>query len=162
MKSLRFILSLSLITFLMLFVRCDDEALFPDKQGADLQQYANKGRPPVTEVAGNNLSFPVIWADDYEKLLPGVYNEYSLNGAWWYVWGEDPIDPNAPVYGCAPDPNNPELCIDGTTPGGDGSIVYKAYLQKDINNKWQAFNATQDGALYVDEIDWGDDLESVN
>jgi len=52
--------------------------------------------------------------------------------------------------------------LDGRIPGADGSIVYKAYLQKDLKNLWQAFNATQVGPLYVDQIDWGDDLESVN
>ena len=83
-------------------------------------------------------------------------------GEWWYVWGEDPIDPNYPVYSCQPSPNNPELCLDGTPPGDGNSVVYKAYVQKDINNTWQAFNATPDSPVNVDLIDWGDDLESVN
>ena len=160
MKTLKIILLFGAIVSLFLFVRCDDDAFFNDTQG--LEVTAQKGGRPTTETAGNNLSFPVLWSDDFEKPLPGFYNEYTLNGSWWYVWGEDPIDPNVPIYGCAPDPNNPELCIDGTPPGGDGTIVYKAYLQKDLKNQWQAFNATQDGPLYVDQIDWGDDLESVN
>ena len=49
------------------------------------------------------------------------------------------------------------------TPPGDGSsTVYKAFVQKDVNNVWQAFNATPTGMVFVDEVDWGDDLESVD
>lgn len=162
MKSLKFVLLFGAIVSLFLFVRCDDDALFNDTQG--LEVTAQKGGRPTTETASNNLSFPVLWSDDFEKPLPGFYNEYALNGSWWYVWGVDPIDPNAvyDILSCEPDPLNPDKCLDGRTPGADGSIVYKAYLQKDLKNQWQAFNATQVGPLNVDQIDWGDDLESVN
>jgi len=46
----------------------------------------------------------------------------------------------------------------------------KAFLQKDVNNIWQAWSGTPvdagvnelGGELYVDWIDWGDNLESVD
>lgn len=160
MKTLKIILLFGAIVSLFLFVRCDDDALFNDTQG--LEVTAQKGGRPTTETASNNLSFPVIWSDDFEKTLPGIYNTYSLNGSWWYVWGVDPIDPQAPIFSCEPDPLDPTKCVGGKTPGDGVSVVYKAYLQKDAKNQWQAFNATQVEQLFVDQIDWGDDLESVN
>ena len=52
------------------------------------------------ETGGNNLSFPVIFADGGSKVLPGTMGLYSLEGVWWYVWGEDPVDPQEPLYSC--------------------------------------------------------------
>jgi hypothetical protein len=118
--------------------------------------------PP--EGAGNNLSFPVIWADGDTKALRGSMGDYTINGEWWYVWGEDPIDPQAPLYSCKPHETNPNKCEDGSIPnGGDLSTVYKAYIQKDVDNIWQAYNAAvPDGeTLNIDWVDWGDNLESV-
>jgi len=160
MKLLRITQILGLASLLLLFVQCDDDLNFPDQVTASKSSKA--GKAPSAETAGNNLSFPVLWADDYEKELRGTMGEYTLNGEWWYVWGEDPYDPQQPLYSCEPDPNNPELCIGGEAPGDGTSIVYKAYVQKDVNNEWQAFNATPEGVVNVDLIDWGDDLESVD
>lgn len=114
--------------------------------------------------AGNNLSFPVIWADSYEKTLrePPVEGEASLGGEWWYVWGEDPIDPNYPIYSCKPNSIVPELCADASAPGDDLSDVYKAYIQKVASNVWQAANFPAAEPLNVDLVDWGDNLESVD
>ena len=116
------------------------------------------------ETIGNNLSFPVIFADGGSKVLPGTIEEYTLNGEWWYVWGEDPIDPQAPINSCKPSEGNPNHCEDTNAPPGDGySTVYKAYLQKTEGNLWQAYNTSvPDGeTLIIDWIDWGDNLESV-
>ena len=114
--------------------------------------------------AGNNLSFPVIWADGYEKTLrePPVEGEASLAGEWWYVWGEDPIDPNYPIFSCKPNSIVPELCADASAPGDDLSNVYKAYIQKVASNVWQASNFPATEPLNVDLIDWGDNLESID
>lgn len=111
--------------------------------------------------AGNNLSFPVIWSEGVAKALrqpPTGYTTetYKIDGDWWYVWGEDPIDPQAPIYSCYPLSQEDE-CY-GPLPPAD---LFKAFVQKDINNYWQAYadNATE--VMNVDFIDWGDNLESV-
>ena len=116
------------------------------------------------ETAGNNLSFPVIFADGGTKVLPGTMEEYTLNGEWWYVWGEDPIDPQAPIYSCKPSDANPNHCENTKLPPGDGySQVYKAYLQKTEGNLWQAYNTSVPAGetMYIDWVDWGDNLESL-
>ncbi|MDA9774715.1 T9SS type A sorting domain-containing protein [Algibacter sp.] len=117
--------------------------------------------PP--EGAGNNLSFPVIWADGGSKALRGTMGDYTINGEWWYVWGEDPIDPQATLYSCKPSDNNPNKCEDNSDPGDGVSEVYKAYIQKDADNTWQAYNASvpDNDTLYVNWVDWGDNLESL-
>lgn len=117
------------------------------------------------ETAGNNLSFPVIWADGGSKILRGTMGEYTINGDWWYVWGEDPIDQQGTIFSCKPSQNNPNKCEDNSDPGDNGiSTVYKAYLQKEQQNEWQAGNITMpDGEIVnVDYLDWGDNLESVS
>jgi hypothetical protein len=126
-------------------------------------QGGNGGGNGGGETAGNNLSFPVIFADGGSKVLPGTMGDYSINGEWWYVWGEDPIDPQAPLYSCKPSDTDESLCSDGSTPGDGISTLYKAYVQKDLLNVWQAYNTSvaNDSILNVDWIDWGDNLESV-
>lgn len=160
MKILRLTQILGLASLMLLFVQCDEEVYLPDQEAAAKSSKAVKA--PSGETAGNNLSYPVLWADDVEKPLPGTMGVYSLNGEWWYVWGEDPYDPQQPIYSCEPDPINPEVCLGGEAPGDGISTVYKAYVQKDVNNTWQAFNATPIGPVNIDLIDWGDDLESVD
>lgn len=118
---------------------------------------------PPTETAGNNLSFPVIFADGGSKVLPGTIGTYALEGEWWYVWGEDPIDPQAPLYSCKPSEHNQNKCEDNEDPGDGISQVYKAYIQKDPKNVWQAYNTAVPAGdtLYLNWVDWGDNLESV-
>jgi len=151
---------LFLASLALFFIRCDDEIILPD-DGAALKSDKSV-KAPSEETAGNNLSFPVLWADGESKLLRGTMGTSTFEGTWWYVWGEDPIDPNYPVFSCEPSPSNPALCLDGFDPYSDGSPVYKAYIQKDLSNEWQAFNAIPLEEVNVDQIDWGDDLESVN
>jgi hypothetical protein len=160
MKILRITQILGLASLMLLFMQCDEEIYLPDQDAAAKSSKAVKA--PSGETAGNNLSYPVLWADDVEKPLPGTMGEYSLTGEWWYVWGEDPYDPQQPLYSCEPDPDNPDVCVGGDLPGDGTSVVYKAYVQKDVNNTWQAFNATPIGRVDIDLIDWGDDLESVD
>lgn len=92
-----------------------------------------------TEVVGNNLSFPVIWGDltGPGLSLPGTELKASLT----VPWTDQAV----------------ESCPEGMYP----------YAQKTLGNVWQAENQTagdllSEGDLYVDEIDWGDSLESVD
>ena len=141
-----------------------------------------KGKPPSE--AGNNLSYPVIWAEGEPKALPGNFGVVTLNGTWWYQWGTNGVDPDVTPAACAPDPDegnlalNPDslpLCDDGVavsvdlaleagTPPADSPLpLAKAYLQKDTDNSWQAGSADWSAApVNVHWIDWGDNLESVD
>jgi len=152
---------------------------------------AAKGGPPNKEdSAGNNLSFPVIWAEGLTKTLPGTSGMTPVKeGDWWYQWGTNGVDPDVTPASCEPDPDeedpilNPDglpLCDDGVAdtvdlskeagkPPADNPLpLAKAYLQKDPQNLWQAWSGTpldvdpNVAEIYVDWIDWGDNLESVD
>lgn len=120
------------------------------------------------ESAGNNLSYPVIWAEGVQKTLPGSADmDPVLNGEWWYWWGLEGTDPNITPLSCLPDPDDNTYCDDGVSGQATGSLPgtgwMKAYLQKDANNIWQAGNADwSDSSVDVHYIDWGDNLESVD
>ena len=123
---------------------------------------------PGGETAGNNLSYPVIWAEGIGKTLPGTAGMTPVTtGEWWYWWGTTGTDPDIIPLSCAPDPDNELICDDGI-PGsssGDppGANWVKAYLQKDLGNVWQAETADWSATpVVVDWIDWGDNLESVD
>jgi hypothetical protein len=143
------------------------------------------GGKPNPETAGNNLSFPVIWAEGVTKVLPGVFDNPTLGGVWWYQWGTNGVDPDITPASCPPDPDegdlslNPDglpLCDDGEPgsvdldnnvagepPAGNPLPLAKAYIQKDPLNTWQADSDDWSGApVNVDWIDWGDNLESVD
>ncbi len=153
----------------------------------DPPMFAKGGIPgsPGGEAAGNNLSFPVIWSEGVQKLLPGTPGMIPLmQGDWWYSWGSAGSDPDVVPMSCAPDPDDSAFCDDGAAgsvgpaPGYTSGFpdpvnlqpVAKAFLQKDPSNLWQAWSGTPgeagvaqaDGSLYVDLIDWGDNLESVD
>lgn len=118
-------------------------------------------RAKPESIIGNNLSYPVIWADGAQLSLRGVQGEDPiLEGEWAYVWGPEPLDPNFPIYSCSPNPDNPQLCFDGSIPGAGYDNLTIAYVQKDPNNIWQAGNREEEGR--VNFIDWGDNLESVD
>lgn len=169
MKLSRLLFSIGALLMLLLNVQCKDDLDFVE-ESLDAKTSSvpvDLMKPDGEESAGNNLSFPVIWSDGMgtAKLLRGIENEFSVTGEWWYVWGEDPIDPQAPLYSCEPDPTNPEICLISQKPPGDGSSpVYKAYVQKDPLNLWQATNTDLNLSFdtWVDRIDWGDNLESVD
>jgi len=149
------------------------------------------GKPGGDTTAGNNLSYPVIWAEGVAKVLPGTPGMVPvLNGDWWYQWGTNGIDPDVTPASCAPDSDeanltlNPDglpFCDDGvedslTTPAGDPEAdnplpLAKVYLQKDADNVWQAASFIPEvpnieppelEKVNVDLIDWGDNLESVD
>ncbi len=185
MKLLKSVLSIAVFIFFMFFlIQCEREIFTPNDPS--LQSLETKAKPTGdAETVGNNLSYPVIWADDETKALNGNMGVRDVTGEWWYVWGEDPIDPAAAEEGipsCQPDPDNMLLCDDGVagtangdTPG-DGGLVYKAWVQKDAKNLWQASNLIPgepydlepgtplfpDEEVYVDWVDWGDNLESID
>lgn len=154
--SLKILLSLGLIFTALMFVACQKEELIMEK---DATLVVNSPNP--SEEIGNNLSFPVIWSDGFELELrePTSFGP-QLEDEWWYVWGDEPLEPNDPVYSCRPDPNNPSFCEDKTLPGAGSKTYYRAYLQKRENNSWQAANWSPAEPMYIDLIDWGDNLES--
>ncbi|MGN6605096.1 MAG: hypothetical protein ACTHK8_21750 [Ginsengibacter sp.] len=164
-KSLRKVVVM--MTAILFFMGCqktfnETPTTLADAKGGN----GGKGGKGVESV-GSNLSFPVIWAEGQPLTLrvpPAGYdtNSVVLNGAWWYVWGVDPIDPSAPIYSCQPNPSNELVCLNEAVPGDGSSTVYRAYLQKDANNYWQATTLTPGAGevVNVDGVDWGDNLES--
>ena len=141
--------------------------------------------PPAT-TEGNNLSYPVIWAEGIAKTLRGLEGAAPLlQGEVWYQWGTNGSDPDIVPASCLKEKDEPHgmhLCDDGN-PGtfNDGMVaglpeantpmpLVQAFIQKDLNNVWQAFNGTpeeagvaeSDGRIQIDLIDWGDNLESVD
>ncbi|MEJ2206879.1 MAG: hypothetical protein P8170_22555, partial [Gemmatimonadota bacterium] len=171
-------LSLPLILATAAFFGCHDQTPTDVPLGPDVGMQAAKGGKPGGETAGNNLSYPVIWAEGVPKVLPGTYGVELLGGEWWYSWGTTGTDPDVTPLACAPDPDDNLYCDDGEVgtvgelPGVGGNMdLVRAYLQKDQLNSWQASSGTpfdaglvaNDGdPLHVDWIDWGDTLESVD
>jgi hypothetical protein len=83
------------------------------------------------EEAGNNLSFPVLWAEvEGRPTLPGVFDEDKFEG---------------------------EILAGTLTPDSDTTCW--AAVQKNINNSWQAENLDAGPDHSVTTIDWGDNLE---
>lgn len=135
-------------------------------------------KPPTGETTGNNLSFPVIWAEGVTKALRGAPGVIETEGAYWYQWGTNGEDPDVVPASCPPDPDeisvNFPYCDDGVVGNLSPSLnplymtadnllpLVRAYLQKDPLNTWQAGSADGNGVVYVDLIDWGDNLESVD
>lgn len=167
MMPLRKTLAWSLACLLALTVACDHN--LPTDVSSDHQGPAFKGKPTGHE-AGNNLSYPVIWAEGVQKVLPGTPGMVPyLAGDWWYWWGTVGTDPNITPLSCPPDPQYPEYCDDGipdvepTVQPSPGPELVKAYLQKDPLNTWQAGSADWSASpVNVHWIDWGDNLESVD
>ncbi|TFH40825.1 MAG: hypothetical protein E4G94_08940, partial [ANME-2 cluster archaeon] len=151
-----------------------------------LPAYAKGGKPAPTVEAGNQLSYPVIWAEGVPKALPGTPDIPTLKGDWLYQWGSNGEDPDITPASCPPDPDegnrvlNPsgdpycdDLMADTlTTPAGVPTATHplplaKAYIQKDQGNEWQAGTYPNNGSnpaevIQVDLVDWGDNLESVD
>jgi hypothetical protein len=156
----------------------------PAKQGGG----GGGGGRPNGETAGNNLSFPVVWAEGVEKALPGTPGMTPvLEGEYWYQWGTFGVDPDIFPASCPADPDelDPELNTDGLLYCDDGvqgeltrlleeeiadSLanppadpynalpLARAYLQKDNNNVWQADSVIPP----IDASDEVDRLKDVN
>lgn len=151
-------------------VRCTGAAMalaFVISAAPDVMAQRGGGRPGG-ESFGNNLSFPVIWAEGATKVLRGAPGMTPmLDGSWWWWWGTDPVS-DSPLS-CAPDPDNLEYCDDGIPGTYDpnalpGAGAIQVFLQKDELNVWQAGTVAppSGGLVLVDKIDWGDNLESVD
>jgi len=130
-----------------------------------LPMAASGEKPGGEPEAGNNLSFPVIWAEGGYSgpTPPGTAGmEPVTEGEWWYWWG---TNEDGTPKSCQPlsyIETDESACKNGNNPG-EGWI--RAYVQKEPDNTWQADSMSMDGtynAITVDWIDWGDNLESVD
>jgi len=156
-RLVRFAIVLGVAVTVALLVTSPADAVKPD----------NGGRPGG-EAAGNNLSFPVIWAEGVTKVLRGTYGEVNLDGTMWYWWGTD-ADGNP--ESCLADVDDTSFCDDaasgtvGPAPcedRGDPDCMV-VFAQQDSNNDWQAGSADWSAApVNIHWIDWGDNLESVD
>ena len=166
----------------LITVQCRDDEIFLQPPEMTLKK---GGKPaPVTEV-GNNLSYPVIWAEGVTKVLPGTPNMTpTTEGVWWYQWGTNGVDPNITPASCPPDPDESNIVLNpnglnycddgipdhlsedhlaGATPADNPLPLAKAFLQKDAKNVWQAGSADWSATdVNVNWVDWGDNLESVD
>ena len=180
--------SLPLIVATAAFLGCND-ANPTEPEGPDMDQVTlaakggGGGGKPNPSLAGNNLSYPVVWAEGVSKALPGSPGMTPiLDGVWWYQWGTNGVDPDVTPASCPPDPDeadpllNPDglpLCDDLVAGAVDlglvaGQPTADNPLPLDPLNTWQAiswpqpFGTRPAGPGVVDLIDWGDNLESVD
>ncbi len=103
MKLEKLFFSIGLFSLLFVFTQCENDDFTQDDVSIQATELSAKGGKPVGgETTGNNLSFPVIWADGVTKVVPGTMGTVTLAGEWWYVWGVDPIDPQAPLFSDGP------------------------------------------------------------
>lgn len=176
MKTFKVFLGSGVSIFLLLFLAyCTKEEIVTEevlvetiiRDTLSLEEMLGEVKPMAFNeepTEGNNLSFPVIWSDGFAKTLrePPTEGEVLLNGEWWYVWGEDPAEPDSPIYSCMPNSLLPTLCADGSEPGDGSSDVYIVFIQKVPSNVWQADNFMATEPVNVDIVDWGDNLESID
>lgn len=166
MKTKKQILRLVIFSLLLIFsTSCSDDGILMGDMSELNSDIAGKGGKPTDgEKVGNNLSFPVIWAEGIPKTLrtapANLVDTELLEGEWWFVWGPEPIDPQSIIYSCAPSTSGELLCLDQTEPGTTDPGLYKGWVQKHASNYWEAYNA--DGEGDVDWVDWGDNLESID
>lgn len=167
MKSFKSILGLVLsLISMVFFTSCELNSMMQLNGDVSSAKYGNGGGGGgggSETVVGNNLSYPVVWAEGATLTLrtpptPLTTEDYLINGEWWYVWGVDPLDPAYPIYSCLPI-NGEDPCYPADV---DINTVYKAWVQKDAKNYWQASAVNATGAVNVDTVDWGDNLESVD
>lgn len=146
-------MSKRIIALMTLFIAlaiwsCQKDEFWKEKTTNNTTDVTFRAEPG--ETAGNNLSFPVIWAEGRAlnlREVPDDAGEVKLDGSYWFWWGSDPANPAGVCDGCTP-------------PVMDYG---RAYVQKDENNVWQAETADGSaGDVIVDWIDWGDNLESVD
>ncbi len=158
MKALHFLrASIGFFILALVFVQCQKEELITEDE-TQLVSVTNRLTPKEFD---NNLSFPLIWSDGYAlKLRESPNGEPLLEGEWWYVWGDENTPSSEPICSCKPHLKYHFKCEDGSVPGDGYSDVFKAYLQKQSTNIWQAGTAKPEGTpVFVDLVDWGDALE---
>lgn len=182
MEKGKFLFMAAFFAIALITVQCRDDETFLQPPEMTLKK---GGKPaPVTEV-GNNLSYPVIWAEGVTKVLPGTPNMTpTTEGVWWYQWGTNGVDPNITPASCPPDPDESNIVLNpnglnycddgipdhlsedhlaGATPADNPLPLAKAFLQKDAKNVWQAGSADWSATdVNVNWVDWGDNLESVD
>ena len=167
-KTMRNLLNLALVllsTFLLFGCEKDELSTpnYPDQEYG-ITGGTRPGKP--TSTAGNNLSFPVIWAEGVEKTLPGTDGMVpALNGDFWWWWGIEGVDPNTTIiHSCVGDPfSDVPACLSVPETPGDNDELVKVFAQKDANNIWLAYNEDWSYTpVVVNSIDWGDNLESVD
>lgn len=131
-----------LIVGMAFFVQCSDENFSSETDSVTMK--AGKGGGggggggEEPETAGNNLSFPVITADNY------VIAKIPAESFQWTV----------PYTGDYSGLTADEILALGTDPW---------YAQKEDGNVWQAEFATPgDASAVVNYIDWGDVIEAVS
>lgn len=162
MKLDKLFLMVFAVSSFVLFTQCEkDGFLLGDINQEASDELLNKPADVGgDESVGNCLSFPVIWSDGSIDLRGTPDTPPVLEGEWYYVWGTDPVDPadmdnlkSAGPYAYDETPTKPDT---------GGETLYKAFIQKDANNVWQAANWSPEVATTIDFIDWGDNLESVD
>ncbi len=131
-----------LVDGMVFFMQCSDEFLLSEKD--DMIAKAGKGGSDggggggETETAGNNLSFPVITADNYQIA------EIPAGSFQWSI----------PYTGDYPGLSAEDLATLGTDTW---------YARKVEGNIWQAyFDMPKEQYAVVSYIDWGDVIEAVN
>lgn len=83
MRTIQQLAGAAMLLLLMMW-GCQKSDILTDYSSAD--PYGKKEVP--TEVAGNNLSFPVIWSDGVTKTLRGTYGTTNFKGDYFRVDGE--------------------------------------------------------------------------
>ncbi len=115
----------------------------PINKGSKPGSSASSGGHDGDDKAGNNLSLPVIWSDNYAlSLREPVGTEANLNG-----------DAYCTLNGTRITKNNVADHINGC---GATHLFY----QQDADNIWQAGTLLPDEIIDVDYVDWGDNLEA--
>ena len=90
---------------------------------------------PGGETAGNNLSFPVIWAEGVGKVLPGEAGvDPVTNGERLYWWGMTGTDPNIVPLSCPPDPDDQTLCDDYVANQASGDPPGENWVKVCVNH----------------------------
>lgn len=75
------------------------------------------GKPGGETSAGNNLSYPVVWAEGVTKVLRGTEGVVNTTGSFVYWWGVDVKGEEEIPLVCTPDPDDMMLCDDGVNGG---------------------------------------------
>jgi hypothetical protein len=169
MKKRKLLLAFIMSFVLLAFFQCEIQESIDDLGSIDKNEKSSIKNSSTEESAGNNLSYPVVWSDGVSKILRGYPDmEPMLEGEWWYCWGPEAAEPSDIALSCMPDPDNELYCDNGISGQFDENLLpgedwIKAYIQKDEDNEWQAENVDWSSSpVYVDYIDWGDNLESVD